>query len=264
LLCAPTRRVQKRRCLTRTTTTTTLTTTTTTTITTAASSPPPHGPVRPASLDSRFFGACPALPCPALVLALLPDRGTRFYLGPFCSSPGACYQRPALPVSNLFHSPSHHLMSRHPYRARWGLPSHPLHDPDHPTPVHFHKPPPSTPTHSTASYISAMRLHRYPSTPLGPAQSLTLAAAPSAVVLALLPRLPEMSHHHHQLPKYLHGPPIHPSIIHSSIISPPNNLPCHPNATHNPACPPLSETSKQTLPIVHFSRHLVLLARLHR
>jgi hypothetical protein len=132
LLCAPTRRVQKRRCLTRTTTTTTLTTTTTTTITTAASSPPPHGPVRPASLDSRFFGACPALPCPALVLALLPDRGTRFYLGPFCSSPGACYQRPALAVSNMFQLPSHQLMSRHPYRPWWGpppisplFPSHP-------------------------------------------------------------------------------------------------------------------------------------------
>jgi hypothetical protein len=150
--------------------------------------PAQSGPVRPASLDFRFICAA-ALPCAAPWLSS-PDRGTRFYLGPFCSSPGACYQRPALPLSNLFHSPSHQLMSRHPYRARWGLPSHPLHHLDHPTPVHFHKPPPSTPTHSTASYISAIRLHRYPSTPLGPAQSLTLAAAPSAVVLALLPDYP--------------------------------------------------------------------------
>jgi hypothetical protein len=64
--------------------------------------PSPSGPVRPASLDSRFFCAT-ALPAALLLgLALLPYRGTRFYLGPFCSSPGACYQRPALQYPTCF------------------------------------------------------------------------------------------------------------------------------------------------------------------
>jgi hypothetical protein len=69
---------------------------------------------------------------PLLLRRLASHRGTRFYLGRFCSSPGACYQRPALAVSNMFQLPSHQLMSRHPYRPWWGpppisplFPSHP-------------------------------------------------------------------------------------------------------------------------------------------